>query len=104
MGVRAQDVGALPTAIEVVLLRTAQEALANIAKHAVARRISVDLSATDEIVRLQVADDGAGFDPAVSTDGYGLAGMRRRAEDIGGTLAIDSRCGTGTTVTLEVPR
>jgi signal transduction histidine kinase len=69
---------------EVVLLRAAQEALANVRKHAGAGQVEVTL---DGAV-LAVADDGAGFDPAAPSGGYGLAGMRRRVEEIGGTVSI----------------
>ncbi|GAA2008939.1 sensor histidine kinase [Brevibacterium samyangense] len=100
----AGDIGDLPTAVEVVLLRSAQEALANIAKHAEASRITVELASTPHTVRLSVADDGNGFEPGSDTSGYGLAGMRTRAEQIGGTLTVDSGPGHGTEVTLEVPR
>jgi len=87
---------ALPANTEVVLLRAAQEALANIRKHAGAGRVEVTL---DGAV-LAVADDGAGFDPAASTGGYGLAGMRRRVEEIGGTVSIASGPG-GTRVEVR---
>jgi nitrate/nitrite-specific signal transduction histidine kinase len=80
----------LPASTEVVLLRAAQEALANVRKHAGAGRVEVTL---DGAV-LAVADDGAGFDPAAPTGGYGLAGMRRRVEEIGGTVSIASGAGT----------
>ena len=77
---------ALPANTEVVLLRAAQEALTNVRKHAGAGRVEVTLDGTV----LAVADDGAGFDPAAPTGGYGLAGMRRRVEEIGGTVSIAS--------------
>ena len=77
---------ALPANMEVVLLRAAQEALTNVRKHAGAGRVEVTLDGTV----LAVADDGAGFDPAAPTGGYGLAGMRRRVEEIGGTVSIAS--------------
>jgi signal transduction histidine kinase len=76
----------LPANTEVVLLRAAQEALTNVRKHAGASRVEVSL---DGAV-LVVADDGAGFDPAAPTGGYGLAGMRGRVEEIGGTVSIAS--------------
>ena len=87
---------ALPANTEVVLLRAAQEALANVRKHAGAGRVEVTL---DGAV-LAVADDGAGFDPAAPTGGYGLAGMRRRVEEIGGTVSIASGPG-GTRVEVR---
>jgi signal transduction histidine kinase len=81
----------LPANAEVVLLRAAQEALANVRKHAGASRVEVSLDGA----ALTVTDDGAGFDPAAPTAGYGLAGMRRRVEEVGGTLVIHSgRSGT----------
>ena len=87
---------ALPANKEVVLLRAAQEALTNVRKHAGAGRVEVTL---DGAV-LAVADDGAGFDPAAPTGGYGLAGMRRRVEEIGGTVSIASGPG-GTRVEVR---
>jgi signal transduction histidine kinase len=87
---------ALPANMEVVLLRAAQEALTNVRKHAGAGRVEVTL---DGAV-LTVADDGAGFDPASPTGGYGLAGMRRRVEEIGGSVSIASGPG-GTTVEVR---
>jgi signal transduction histidine kinase len=86
----------LPANTEVVLLRAAQEALTNVRKHAGAGRVEVTL---DGAV-LTVADDGGGFDPAAPTGGYGLAGMRRRVEEIGGTLSIASGPG-GTRVEVR---
>jgi signal transduction histidine kinase len=92
----------LPTAAEVVLLRAAQEALTNVRRHADAREAAVVLSYADGTVRLVVRDDGHGFDPATGT-GFGLSGMRTRAEQVHGTLAVRSDPGTGTTIEVEVP-
>jgi signal transduction histidine kinase len=85
---------------EVVLLRSAQEALANVRKHAGASAVTVTLRFDDLGAVLSVADDGAGFDPAAPTAGYGLAGMRRRVEEIGGDLTIHSGPG-GTTAEVR---
>lgn len=93
---------ALPTAAEVVLLRAAQEALANVRRHAGAREAAVVLAYQPDRVRLVVRDDGDGFDPAAA-GGFGLAGMRARAEQVGGVLAVRSGPGAGTTIELEVP-
>jgi signal transduction histidine kinase len=86
---------------EVVLLRGAQEALNNVRRHAAASAVSVRLSAVDGSVRLSVRDDGAGFDPDHAT-GFGLRGMRSRAEQVGGRLSVRSGP-SGTELTLEVP-
>ncbi|MEQ0560691.1 sensor histidine kinase [Amycolatopsis sp. NEAU-NG30] len=92
---------ALGTASEVVLLRGAQEALNNVRRHAGASSVSVRLSVVDCSVRLSVRDDGTGFDPDTAT-GFGLRGMRSRAEQVGGTLSVRSGP-SGTELTLEVP-
>ena len=93
----------LPTGTEVVLLRVCQEALANVRKHAAARRVSVRLCYADGAVRLTVADDGRGFDPSATNGGYGLNGMRDRVRQVGGTVEVDSAPGRGTKVSAEVP-
>jgi signal transduction histidine kinase len=92
---------ALGMAGEVVLLRGAQEALNNVRRHAAASSVSVRLSVVDGAVRLSVRDDGAGFDPD-GVSGFGLRGMRSRAEQVGGTLSVRSGP-SGTELTLEVP-
>ncbi|WP_181771973.1 sensor histidine kinase [Amycolatopsis pittospori] len=94
---------ALPMATEVVLLRGAQEALSNIRKHSHATEVSLRLSVVDGRVRLSVTDDGTGFDPAEPTGGFGLAGMRTRAAQVGGIVTLESVPDAGTTVELEVP-
>jgi signal transduction histidine kinase len=93
----------LPMGTEVVLLRVGQEALANVRKHAAAHQVAVRLSYADDVVRLTVADDGAGFDPELITGGYGLRGMRDRVAQVGGTIHVTSAPGTGTQVCAEVP-
>ncbi|MEU8638203.1 sensor histidine kinase [Amycolatopsis sp. NPDC048633] len=92
---------AIGMAGEVVLLRGAQEALNNVRRHAAASSVSVRLSVVDDAVRLSVRDDGAGFDPD-GVSGFGLRGMRSRAEQVGGTLSVRSGP-SGTELTLEVP-
>jgi signal transduction histidine kinase len=93
----------LPTGTEVVLLRVAQEALANVRKHAAAGNVEVRLCYAGTAVRLTVRDDGQGFDPARTSDGYGLRGMRERVRQVGGTVTITTRPGAGTEVSAEVP-
>ncbi|GAA2433536.1 sensor histidine kinase [Actinomadura vinacea] len=93
----------LPTAAEVVLLRSVQEALANVGKHAGARTVDVRLEYDAAEVRVTVADDGRGFDPADRHDGYGLPGLRARAAEIGGAATVQGAPGGGTTVQVTVP-
>jgi signal transduction histidine kinase len=97
----------MPPDVEVTLLRTAQEALANVAKHANATRVGLTLSYMEDEVALDVRDDGVGFDPAsltVSADGgFGLTAMRERVERLAGTLEIESEQGAGTAISACVP-
>jgi signal transduction histidine kinase len=93
----------LPPTIEVMLLRVGQEALANVRKHAGAQAVSVRLRYSDRAVRLQVDDNGAGFDPERVNGGYGLRGMRDRVRETDGTLQVRSQPGEGTQIVVEVP-
>ena len=112
---------------ELALLRTAQEALANVAKHAAANRVDLRLSFLAGDIVLDVRDDGRGFDPAhvVSRDpayaaslagdpngsapghapsgGFGLVAMRQRIEGVSGTLRVDAEPGAGTAISASVP-
>lgn len=93
--------------IEVALFRVAQEALANVAKHAKASRAGITLSYLEDVVLLDVRDDGTGFEPADAVPGedggYGLGTMRQRLLGVGGTLEIESRPGEGTAIGVSVP-
>ena len=91
--------------MEQELYRLAQEALNNVLKHAHARHVTVRLDVSPARAVLEVADDGVGFEAALrGGDGYGLPGMRERAERLGGTLYVTSAPDAGTTVRVEVPR
>ncbi len=97
----------LPPAVEMALFRIVQEALANVAKHARAKRVEVTLAATAETVTLTVSDDGVGFDAAAADPAgpsWGLAIMRERATAAGAVLRLDSAPGRGTRVIIEVAR
>ncbi|WP_249187156.1 sensor histidine kinase [Nocardiopsis sp. MG754419] len=94
---------ALSSDLQVCLLRTAQEALANVRKHAGADHADVALAYTDVGVSLTVSDDGRGFDTSLRSDGNGLSNMRHRAEAVGGVLDLESAPGGGTTVRLSIP-
>lgn len=88
---------------EVVLLRCAQEGLANVRKHAGAHAVRVELSSEGGFARVEVADDGHGFEPvAAASAGFGLSGLRDRLGLVGGSLAIDGTPGA-TTLTARVP-
>jgi signal transduction histidine kinase len=92
----------LGMAIDVVLLRAAQEAFANIRKHSQASMVTVALSPVEHGVRLSVADNGIGLADE-HNEGFGLRGMRARATQVGGTMLVTPTPGGGTTVTVEVP-
>jgi signal transduction histidine kinase len=77
--------------------------LTNIVKHSSAEHATVEVIESAEVVTVQVSDDGSGFDPARGSEGFGLLGMRERADLVGGTLTIDSSPGGGTTVRATVP-
>jgi ligand-binding sensor domain-containing protein/signal transduction histidine kinase len=89
---------------KVALYRIAQEALNNVAKHAVATRIWIRLSCDQEGILFKIEDDGVGFDPEhVEADQLGLGIMRERAQSIGASLIIESEQGRGTRLTLALP-
>ncbi len=94
---------ALPPGIEVVLIRAAQEGLANVRKHAAASSAGVRLEYGEHEVVLRVRDDGSGFGGPATTTGYGLRAMRSRVEQAGGTLEVDSAPGCGTELTVRLP-
>ena len=91
---------------ESALLRTAQEALANVARHAAATRAGLTLSYMDDEVVLDVRDDGRGFGPAGAAGpagGFGLVAMRQRIEALSGRLDVESEPGLGTAISARVP-
>jgi len=88
----------------VALFRIAQEALNNVLKHAQAKSVRIDVSATDEELVLDVHDDGRGFDPRAARRGrWGMTTMRERAEAAGGQLHVDATPGQGTRIHARVP-
>jgi signal transduction histidine kinase len=99
----------LPAAIQATFLRTAQEALANVLKHAHANRVNLTLTYMEDEVILDVQDDGQGFDPTLLAPqaelehGYGLIALQERAAQLGGSLQIESAPGEGTTLVLALP-
>jgi two-component system NarL family sensor kinase len=101
----------LPAHVATAVYRIAQEALQNVVKHADARTARLRLLAHGDAITLEVEDDGQGFVPARQPDqtsqagssGYGLPGMRERAELLGGTLEVKSHPGQGTLLRLRFP-
>jgi signal transduction histidine kinase len=85
---------------------TTQEAMANVARHARAKNVTVELWEEPEMVILCVIDDGVGFNPDEQDQsvGHGLANMRARAEELSGTCTIQSAPGEGTQICLRLPQ
>lgn len=105
---RFDAAGSLPTLgddSELALFRVLQEALANVARHAGARSVAVELRGDADGVSLTVADDGRGFDPYASADGgrMGLVGMQERMAAVGGRLVVSAAPGQGARVVALVP-
>jgi len=95
---------ALHPDIEVAVLRGMQEALTNIARHSEARTAAITLSYMEDLVVLDVQDDGKGFVPnAIQGNGYGLTGMRERIQRLRGSLSVESVPGEGTTISISLP-
>lgn len=98
---------AFSPAAGVQLLRVIQEALTNSRKHGGARNVSIFLEAQGDGTVIKISDDGSGFDPVVldrsAAGHFGMTFMRDRMAEIGGTLHVDSKPGSGTVVRIEVP-
>jgi signal transduction histidine kinase len=100
------DPRALHPEVEVTLLRVAQEALANVAKHAAAEHVWVTLSYMEDVVTLDVRDNGSGFGQSrenKTEGGFGLIAMRQRVNRLAGQLEIESEPGVGTAVSASLP-
>jgi signal transduction histidine kinase len=89
--------------IESTAYRLVQEALTNVAKHAQAESAEVVLMESGDEISIEIRDDGRGFDPAASTDGFGLVGMRERVDLVGGEVSIESKPDAGTLVIAKLP-
>ena len=99
--VNAEMKGELPPDVHLVIYRIAQEALNNIAKHANASSLTVELTGTDSRAELSIVDDGYGFDPSdIPTESMGLDIMNERADEIGAELSVSSRLDVGTTIAV----
>ncbi|MCB0113966.1 MAG: ATP-binding protein, partial [Caldilineaceae bacterium] len=85
------------------IYRMAQEALTNVQRHAGARTVRLSLQQQNGGVRVQIEDDGRGFDPVREVPGIGLRGMRERALQLQGTVDIESQPQQGSRLTLTLP-
>jgi len=101
---RHGEIPPLGNLLSTAAYRIAQEALTNVARHAAAEQVAVELRAADGFLELQIVDDGRGFAPQRlgEAEGLGVAGMRERAGLVGGSLTVVSRPGAGTRVTFKV--
>jgi len=98
----AQPLEDLPDDVSLCLFRVAQEALTNAAKHGHASQITVRLTLEAKLLRLQIRDNGAGFEPSAGIEGLGLVSMRERLRLVGGNLSIISSPGQGTVIEAVV--
>ena len=93
----------LTSSVETALLRISQEAMHNINKHAQAKNVNITFSFMEDIFVMDIADDGLGFDPSNIKNGFGMKTMRGRAEELNGTLTIESERGGGTAIAVSLP-
>jgi two-component system nitrate/nitrite sensor histidine kinase NarX len=92
----------LPAEVQIAFYRVCQEALNNVAKHAKASQVEINLKQEEAVIELRIRDDGQGFDPQQTFSGhYGLSMMRERAEATGALLSVTSQPGHGTELTLR---
>lgn len=99
------DMGALSKAVQLVAYRTAQEALTNIAKYAACDRVGIELTDAEQVLTLEVKDNGRGMAPAElnKPKAFGIRGLHERAKTVGGWLDVSTHCGRGTSIILSVP-
>lgn len=88
---------------EIAVYRIVQELVSNSLKHARPTEMSIALTQGPERLSIIVSDNGIGFDPSIRKDGIGMDNIRQRAEDLGGSIHVDSREGHGTSVSIEIP-
>ncbi len=93
----------LPPGAQDAVFRVAQEAFANVARHARAEHVTVKLYQTAATLELQVIDDGQGFEPSTAPGGMGLANIRERVRGLDGTVRVESMPGAGTTLHVSLP-
>lgn len=109
-GIRAELTGGpitvgIPRALETAAYRTVQESLTNVAKHAGSNEVIVDVSAANNVLTVEIADNGRGIPGNIlkTTGGFGIRGLHERAKSVGGWLDVTGRNGPGTSIILTVP-
>ena len=95
----------LPKAVQMVAYRTAQEALTNISKHAACDKVSIEISASGNVLTMEISDNGKGLAPSDldKPKSFGIRGLHERAKTVGGWVDVSSIPGQGTSVTLSIP-
>jgi signal transduction histidine kinase len=93
----------VPNKIKINLYRIIQESMQNIYKHAQAKTIEISISLENNVICLEITDDGKGFDTSRSKRGIGLKNMASRVDDVGGTIEFSSQIGKGTSVNVKIP-
>jgi signal transduction histidine kinase len=101
----SENVGRLDPVIETAIYRVVQESLHNVAKHAQARNVDIQMERKGETLRLVIEDDGTGIRPVTNPmrPSFGMAGMQERITTLGGRMKVDSRKGQGTKISITVP-
>jgi signal transduction histidine kinase len=101
----SENVGRLDPVIETAIYRVVQESLHNVAKHAQARNVDIQMERRGETLKLVIEDDGTGIRPVTNPmrPSFGMAGMRERISTLGGQMKVESRKGEGTKISITVP-
>ncbi len=108
LSIEVQDFGLdgrLENSMEIMVFRVIQELVTNIIKHSKASEASISITQHKDLLSIIVEDNGKGFDvkDTISKDGFGLANIERRVENLEGSMEVDSTIGKGTTVIIEIP-
>jgi len=101
----SENLGRFDPVVETAIYRVVQESLHNVAKHAKARNVTIDLQRRGETLRLVVADDGTGMRKVTNSmrPSFGMAGMQERISTLGGQMKVESHKGGGTRISITVP-
>ena len=101
---QADDLEPMSATVEEALYNIAREALNNILRHAQASNVAIRLVQNDSLVKLEIQDDGVGFDPSIKSrpGRLGLKGMEEKVSQMGGSLIVSSKPGEGTTIRMEM--